>query len=117
MKATTLQIGVALLFVVATSSVGDAQDDPAHTRADVATEIEQRFTADPQVNAQTIDVDVRGGVVTLTGRVNDADAKERAGSLAAGVRGVDSVRNQIAVSGGVRGGGAGPIPERMQLED
>ncbi len=110
-----LATAVVLASVLATAAT--AQESPARSEHDaaVATEIEHRLTRDRQVNAQTIDVDVRGGVVTLTGRVTGDAAKQRAEALAAAVPGVTDVRNRIAVStgGASGGGGPGPIPERM----
>ena len=112
--ATTAAVVFAWTLFVALS---DAQTPAPRSDTDpaLATEIERRLSADPEVNAQTIKIDVRGGVATLTGRVNADDVKQRAATLAAGVPGVVDVRNEILVSGGgVRGDhGPGPIPEQM----
>src|SRR6266850_455514 len=103
-RVTTI-VAIVALWLVATST--NAQQRPPQSEADgaVATEIEHRLTRDRQVDAQTIDIDVRGGVVTLSGRVAAEDAKQRAEALAAAVPGVSKVHNEIAVSAGVRGGG------------
>jgi hyperosmotically inducible protein len=113
--------GVALsAFALAWTFVaaGQAQspNDPTTSDSAMSTEIEHRLSADAQVNVQTIKIDVRGGVVTLSGSVPAEDAKNRAGKLAAAVPGVVDVRNEISVGkAGARGEhGQGPIPEKMQ---
>ncbi len=106
---------VALLCVVVPPSHAQTPAAPSEADTALATEIEHRLADDPKVNAQTIKIDVRGGVATLTGRVPDEDAKERAEKLAAGVSGVSKVHNQISVSiGGVpKEEVPGTIPEQM----
>ena len=76
-----------------------AQTPAVPSKADgtAATEIEHRLSADKNVNAQMIEIDVQGGVVTLKGHVPDQDAKDRAEKLAADVPNVKSVRNDITV--------------------
>ena len=46
----------------------------------------------------TINVDVDNGVVTLTGTVASAEQKTKAGTVAQGVEGVKSVKNELKVS-------------------
>lgn len=46
----------------------------------------------------TINVDVENGVVTLTGSVASAEQKTKAGTVAQGVEGVKSVKNELKVS-------------------
>ena len=53
---------------------------------------------DPKLSAMTIDVDTAGGQVALHGTAPDASAKERATTLAQGVKGVQSVDNQLTVA-------------------
>ncbi len=92
---------VALILAVATATpgVGAAQTPavPSDLDGAIATEIEHRFSADETIPTQMIDIDVRGGVATLKGRVPNAAAKERAEKLAAGVPNVKNVRNDITV--------------------
>ena len=52
---------------------------------------------DPDLSAIKIDVDTKGGVVTLTGPAPSANAKERATSIAQNVKGVSAVNNNLAV--------------------
>ena len=54
-------------------------------------------------------------VVTLTGKVPDRQAQQRAQAVAAAVPGVATVRNDIDVGAGRlrAGSGPGPIPDKM----
>lgn len=107
-----LIITCALAWAVASS----AEAPPMQAKSDtaVATEIEHRLSTDRDVNAQTIKIDVRGGIVTLSGRAHDEDAKSKAGKLAAGVPGVVDVHNEIAVSDhGAPSDPPGTLPEKM----
>jgi osmotically-inducible protein OsmY len=117
MRTRTPVVASTLALLLTIAPPAYAQSPAVPTKADtaLATEIERRLAADPEVNAQTIKIDVRGGVVTLTGSVVAEGAKSRAEKLTAAVPGVVKVRNEISVSGaGVRGGGGpGPIPEEM----
>jgi osmotically-inducible protein OsmY len=102
-----------LLAETAQAEPGTPQ--PSAADAAIATEIEHRLSADRTINAQQVEIDVRGGVVILRGRVPSEDAKERAETLARAVTGVDEVRNHLtAGTGGREGEGApGPIPDQM----
>lgn len=90
---------IVLAATLACTAVADAQTPVVPSDADgaAATEIEHRLSADKNVNAQMIEIDVRGGVATLKGRVPDEAAKARAEKLAADVPNVKSVRNDITV--------------------
>lgn len=103
----------ALAWVVA--SAAESPSVPPNSDTAVATEIEHRLSASRDVNAQTIKITVRGGVVTLSGSVPGEDAKSTAEKLAASVPGVVDVQNEIAVDspGGPEKPGPGPIPEQM----
>ena len=111
-------IGILItICALAGAAASHAQAPPIQTKNDteVATEIEHRLSTDRNVNAQTITIDVRGAIVTLSGSVPGEDAKTAAGKLAAGVPGVVDVHNEIAVGDpGPRGDhGPGTIPEKM----
>jgi hypothetical protein len=113
---TTIGI-LTTTFALAWAVASPAQSPPVPTESDtaVATEIEHRLSADREVNAQMIKIDVRGGIVTLSGSAPGEDAKSGAGKLAAAVPGVVDVHNEIAVGDpGVHDEhGPGPIPEQM----
>jgi osmotically-inducible protein OsmY len=106
----------ALAWTFATSSQAQSRNGPTTGDTAISTEVEHRLSADRHVNVQTIRIDVRGGVATLSGSVPAEDAKNRAGKLAATVPGVVDVHNEISVGrAGARGEhGEGPIPEKMQ---
>jgi len=60
--------------------------------------IRSRLAADQIVKGGAIDVDVRNGVVTLKGKVEEEKQKSKAEKIAKGVKGVKSVDNQLVIS-------------------
>jgi hyperosmotically inducible protein len=79
-------------------SVSDRLDDGALTAR-----VKARLAADPEVNPMNVDVDTENGVVTLSGRVETAEERDRAERLARETEGVASVRNLLEV-GDLTGG-------------
>jgi hyperosmotically inducible protein len=69
----------------------------AQTDAGVSTNVKTKLAADDTVKAYQIDVDTRNGVVTLTGTVDNAAAKDQAVTIARGTDGVRDVVDQIRV--------------------
>jgi hyperosmotically inducible periplasmic protein len=63
----------------------------------ITTKINAALAADDKLSAIRIDVDTSHGRVTLNGTAPDPVSRERATSLAAGVEGVTSVDNRLAV--------------------
>ena len=59
--------------------------------------IKAKMALDDRVKAANIDVDTRGSVVTLTGRVNNDEERRRAVQLARETDGVTSVVDQMVV--------------------
>ncbi len=59
--------------------------------------VREKLASDPIVKGGVIDVDVKAGVVTLTGHVQDSKQKEKAESLAKKVKGVKSVVNSLQI--------------------
>ncbi len=55
---------------------------------------------DPELSALKINVDTKNGAVTLTGSAPTEAARERAGTLAKAVKGVNSVENRLVVKAG-----------------
>lgn len=53
--------------------------------------------ADDRVSGTAINVDTKGGVVTLRGKVASADEKKAAEEIAKGIEGVSSVKNNLQV--------------------
>ena len=79
--------GVAVLAIAACSS----------TNMGITTKVKAKLAADPVVKAHQINVDTNGSVVTLTGNIDSAEAKERALALARETEGVTQVRDMISV--------------------
>lgn len=73
-------------------SVGSYIDDSAITTA-----VKAKFADDATVSAMAISVETLKGEVMLSGFAKSAEERAKAESLAAGVKGVKSVKNQIAV--------------------
>ena len=69
--------------------VGDVDD------AAVLSSVTGRLAADNEVDAHQIDVDVKDGVVTLSGRVDSTYEAARATRIAAGTSGVQEVISRL----------------------
>jgi hyperosmotically inducible periplasmic protein len=76
----------------AVDTAGDAAGDAMLTG-----KVKTVLIADPDVKALQIDVDTKGGVVTLTGTADSATHASKAVADARGVEGVKSVENQLTV--------------------
>ena len=77
------------------NKVSGAVDDMTITAS-----VSASLAKDPDLSAIKIDVDTKGGVVTLTGPAPTAMAKDRATTIAQNVKGVASVNNQLEVKAG-----------------
>lgn len=73
-------------------SVGSYVDDSAITTA-----VKAKFAEDKTVSAMAISVETLKGEVMLSGFAKSAEERAMAETLAAGVKGVKSVKNQIVV--------------------
>ncbi len=80
----------------------------AHTDVGITTKVKAKMAMDDTVRASNIEVTTENGVVTLTGNIDSADAKERALSIARQTKGVVEVRDMIEVR---RASGSGEAPE------
>jgi len=58
-----------------------------------------KLNLDPEVKGRNVDVDVRDGIVTLSGIVEDDRARAEARERAASVDGVEQVINELEVAG------------------
>jgi hyperosmotically inducible protein len=74
-----------------------AANFPAESDARITNEINRRLVADPLVDALAITVETRLGIVTLSGRVADKTAYDRAAQIARGVPGVKELRNNLLI--------------------
>jgi osmotically-inducible protein OsmY len=89
--------GMMLAFLVLVSvaptsaqpTIGEAIDNALITAT-----VKARLAADPTVSALAIDVDTVDGVVSLTGVVNDEQARQRAIQLAQETEGVRRINAQ-----------------------
>ena len=82
-------------------SAACAASDPGITTA-----VKSKLAADDNVKAYQINVDTQGGVVTLTGTVPTAAARDRALEVARGTDGVTRVEDRLTVNA------AGTVDER-----
>lgn len=73
-------------------STGEYVDD-----ASVTAKVKAAFVKDPVVKAMQVDVTTFKGNVQLSGFVDTAEQKARAGQIAAGVQGVTNVTNNITI--------------------
>lgn len=74
------------------AGVSAAMDDAA-----ITANVETGLARDPDLSAAKIDVDTKGGVVSLNGPAPNAQAKARAEEIAKSVKGVASVDNKLEV--------------------
>jgi hyperosmotically inducible periplasmic protein len=68
--------------------------------ATITAQVNASLAADKDLSAIRIDVDTQNGVVTLSGPAPSATARERASEIARGVKGVNSVNNQLTIKSG-----------------
>lgn len=101
-------LGLLGLLAAAVIAVGCAQTD-----AGITTKVKSKLAADDTVKAYQIDVDTKEKVVTLSGNVDSAAAKDRAAELARQTTGVVDVVNNLTVGTGsaaMPGAGGSPAP-------
>jgi hypothetical protein len=128
---TALTLGAALAVTATTVRVTAAADAPSgqvdapdarpatpstelrvERDEEIATAVSHALADDSRVRAMNVKVAVRHGVVTLTGKANDADEKRATEEVARAVRGVRDVDNQlVAAEPGAPAPGASVIPE------
>ncbi len=101
MMRTTLKAAAAACLILAATgcavsrgqeTVGSYIDDAAITTA-----VKARFFEDKDVAGTSISVETLNGTVMLSGFAKNALERNRAESLARGVKGVTAVKNEIAV--------------------
>lgn len=73
-------------------STGQYVDDAA-----ISTKVRAQLIGDKDLNVFQIDVTTYKGIVQLSGFVNSAAIKARAGEVAAGVAGVKQVKNNLVI--------------------
>ena len=68
------------------------------TDAGITTAVKSQLLADPDVGGLKIDVDTKGGIVTLTGNVATKAEATQAVKIARGTKGVERVVDNLKVS-------------------
>ena len=79
-------------LILAAGITGCGESDPGITTA-----VKTKFAADDTVKAYQINVDTSSKVVTLTGNVDSAAAKDRAVMLARDTKGVARVVDKLTI--------------------
>jgi osmotically-inducible protein OsmY len=79
------------LFGVALAAEKNTSDDSIYDN------VRRRLASDPVVKGGGLQVDVKAGVVTLRGTVEEQKQKDKATRLAKKVSGVKSVSNELTV--------------------
>ena len=98
----TVQQGVDSLRAGATSAARDGAEvgdrsASALNDAGITAAVKTALAADPRLSAVKIEVDTKGGVVSLEGPAPDENSRERAEVLAAAPEGVQRVDNRLVV--------------------
>jgi hyperosmotically inducible periplasmic protein len=98
---TAVKSSTGTTEVTAGTASGDAAAQPAQPSrvndAAITASIKTDFLKDPDLSVLKIDVDTKGGVVTLNGLAADEPARQRAEKMAGAVKGVREVRNFLVV--------------------
>jgi len=83
-------------------AANQAAETTARVSADMAitAKVNAALVGDDQLKASQINVDTRDGSVTLSGKAPDANARERATTLASNITGVKQVNNRLVVAAG-----------------
>ena len=95
-----LLIPAASLSAATQSSSADkpGNEEKLASDKDIALAVEKHLTVDAATPAHLIDVQVKDGIVTLSGSVANLLIRDRAGELAETIRGVRSVVNTIMIN-------------------
>jgi osmotically-inducible protein OsmY len=99
MNAKSLVSFFMLLLLGAAWLVAAPKDHPPVTDDTVTDTVRRKLANDPVVKGGAFDVDVKGGVVTMRGKVEMEKQKNRATKIVRKVKGVKSVDNQLTVIG------------------
>ncbi len=91
-SATALVVLPGCAVTRGQQTVGSYVDDAA-----VTTAVKAKFVEDPTVDAASISVETLQGTVMLSGFAKSAMEKSAAERIARGVKGVKSVKNELAI--------------------
>ena len=81
----------------ALSDAGQKAQSGSMSDAAITASIKTDYLKDPDLSVLKIDVDTKGGVVTLNGLAADEAARARAEKLAGAVKGVREVKNYLVI--------------------
>lgn len=94
MKSALILISVVMIGYTSWAQEGTGKDvDDTF----ITSKIKNAFAAEPTVSALDIKVETFKGLVQLRGTVDTTELAQKAGEIAAGVKGVKSVQNNIIV--------------------
>jgi osmotically-inducible protein OsmY len=94
MKSKICALLLAVLFL---AGVSFAKQDQPPSDAVITDQVRIKLSGDQLVKGGALQVDVKDGVVTLSGQVDEPKAKERAEKLTKKTKGVKQVINRITV--------------------
>ncbi|MGD1070599.1 MAG: BON domain-containing protein [Bryobacteraceae bacterium] len=90
------RIALSLVLAVSLLTPAFAADKPANDDY-ISDSVRQKLAADQVVKGGAIEVIVKDGVVTLTGKVQEPRQRSKAESLAKRVHGVKTVVNNLTI--------------------
>ena len=93
------RVCVTLLVLFAFASVCLAKDKAPVTDDMIHDQVGMKLANDPDVKGGGLQIEVKQGVVTLTGVVENTKQKDKASRLAKKVKGVKQVVNNITLRG------------------
>ncbi|MFN7920173.1 MAG: BON domain-containing protein [Bryobacteraceae bacterium] len=85
-----------LLSLIFTIALVMGADKPLSDDA-LYDQVRLKLTSDPNVNGGAMEVEVKGGMVTLKGRVRNEKIRARAEKVVKKVKGVKGVDNQLRI--------------------
>jgi osmotically-inducible protein OsmY len=97
------KIVLALIAVLFLQTVCLAKDPVPVTDDTITDQVMLKITSDPVVKGGALKVEVKQGVVTLSGSVEQGKQRDKAEKLARKVKGVKSVVNNIEIKARVVG--------------
>ncbi len=91
------KFAILLAALLVFQLVATAKDPPQITDDTITDQVRLKLTSDPDVKGGALGVDVKQGVVTLTGAVEQRKQRDKAEKLARKVKGVKSVVNKLEI--------------------
>jgi osmotically-inducible protein OsmY len=93
-----VRVAILLLATIAVATSAYAQQPASGSSTDrIYDQVQMRLATDPDIKGGALNVVVKGGVVTLSGRVDTQKGKLRATKVTKKVKGVTAVDNDLVV--------------------